>query len=157
MPIYLGGPHRKNLNICLIFEPFQESTTVTDTLCCEHEGADKRHFYHINHAIEVEKYDRVTVASPDTDVFLCLVHHFSRWINQIWKLCGQDHSKRYIAIHDIVKSIPQELSDVLPAVYSSTGCDTTSNVLAKYTAIKNATKDYYHPLAKFGKSDLNVT
>ena len=38
---------------------------------------------------------RVIVASPDTDMFVCLVHqlhHFNRWIysglNEIWMLCG---------------------------------------------------------------------
>ena len=59
------------------------------------------------------------VASPDTDVLVCLVHHFNRWIflglNQMWMFCEQGHTKRYIAIHGIVKSIPQELSDVLPS------------------------------------------
>ena len=53
------------------------------------------------------------IASPDTDVFVCLVHHFNRWIysglNEIRALCGQGHTKRYVAVHNIVKSIPREL------------------------------------------------
>ena len=69
-------------------------------------------------------------------------------------LCGQGHTKRYVAIHDIVKSIPQELSDVLPAIHSLTGCDTTSKNPTKYNAINTATKDYYHLLTEFGKSDM---
>ena len=61
-------------------------------------------------------------------------------------LCGQDLTKWYVAVRGIVKSIPQELSDVLPAVHSLTGCDTTSKVFKKYNAIKTVIKDYYHLL-----------
>ena len=79
------------------------------------------------------------IASPDTDVFVCLVHHFNRWIysglNEIRALCGQGHTKRYVAVHNIVKSIPQELWNVLPGVYSLTGCHTTSKISTKYNAI----------------------
>ena len=42
--------------------------------------------------------------------------------------CGQGHTKRYVDAHGIVKSIPQKLSDVLPAVHSLTGCNTTSKI-----------------------------
>ena len=70
-------------------------------------------------------------------------------------LCGQGHTKRYVAVHAIVKSIPQELQDVLPAVHSLTGCDTTSKISTKYNAIKTVTKDYYHLLSEFGKSGMD--
>ena len=69
-------------------------------------------------------------------------------------LCGQGHTKRYVAVHDIVKSIPQELLDALPAVHSLTGCDTTSKISTKCNAIKTVTKDYYHLLTEFLKSDI---
>ena len=99
------------------------------------------------------------VASPDTDVLVCLVNHFNRWIysglNETRMLCGQGYAKRYVAVHDIVMSIPQELSDVLPAVHSLTGCNTTSKISSKNNAIKTVTKDYYHPLTEFGKSDMD--
>ena len=54
-------------------------------------------------------------------------------------LCGQDHMKRYVTVHDIIKSIPQELPDILPDVHSLTGCDTTSKISTKYNAIKTVT------------------
>jgi len=140
-------------------EPYQDSTTPIESLNCEHEEADDRLLYHINHTIKVENYDRVLVASTDTDVFVCLVHHFNRWIylglNEIWMIGGQGHTKRYIAIYDIVEPIPQELSDVLPAVHSLTGCDTTSKISTKYTAINTVSREYYHLLTEFGKSEMN--
>ena len=55
----------------------------------------------------------------------------------------------------IVKSIPQKLSDVLPAVHSLTGCNTTSKISPKYNAIKTVTQDYYHLLTEFGKSEMD--
>ena len=57
--------------------------------------------------------------------------------------------------HDIVKSIPQELSDVIPAVHSLISCDTTSKISARYSAIKTVTKDYCHLHTKFGKSGMD--
>ena len=79
VPVYLGGAHEVNLNICRKFEPCQDSTTI-ESLYCEHEEADYRFLYHINHAIKEDHHGRVMVASPDTDVLVCLVHHFNRWI-----------------------------------------------------------------------------
>lgn len=76
MSVYLGGSQKEN--ICLKFELCQESTTVIEALYCEHEEAADIFLYHINHAIKVEKYDRVFVASPDTVVLVCLARHFNR-------------------------------------------------------------------------------
>ena len=79
VPVYLGGAHEGNLNTCIKFEPCQDSTTV-ELLYCEHEEADDRLVYHINHAIKEDHHDREIVASSDTEVFVCLVHHFNLWI-----------------------------------------------------------------------------
>ena len=75
--VYLGGAHKANLNTCIKFEPSQDSATV-ESLYSEHEEADDRLLYHINHAIKEDHHNRVIVAPPDTDVFVCLVHHFNR-------------------------------------------------------------------------------
>ena len=39
-------------------------------LICEHEEADDRIMYHINHAVTVQNYEKVIVASTDTDIFM---------------------------------------------------------------------------------------
>ena len=70
-------------------------------------------------------------------------------------LCGQGYMKGYVPVHDIVKSILQELSDVLQAVHTLAGCDTTSKISTEYNVIKTVNKDYYHLLTKFGKSDMD--
>ena len=49
-------------------------------LYSEHEEADNRLLYKINHSIKVEKYARVIVVTPHADVFVSLKHHFNRWI-----------------------------------------------------------------------------
>lgn len=55
-------------------------------------------FYLIIHAKNVETYNTVTVASHDTGVFVCLVHHFNpliySGINQIWMFIGQGYTKQ---------------------------------------------------------------
>ena len=41
-----------------------------------HEESDDSIMYHINHAVCVNKFLRVIVASADADVFICLMYHF---------------------------------------------------------------------------------
>ena len=78
VPVYLGGAHEGNLNLntCIKFEPCQDCTTFY-SLYCEHEETDNRLLYYINHAINEDHHERVIVASPDTDMFVCLVHHIT--------------------------------------------------------------------------------
>ena len=71
------------------------------------------------------------------------------WIKRNMHDLWTRSKKRYVAIHDNVKSIPQDLSDILPAVHSLTGSDATSKISTKYNAIKTINKDYYHLLTEF--------
>ena len=55
--------------------------------------ADDCMLVHVNHAVKVKKFQKVTVASLDTDVFVNLVYHFTRWIyadmEQFWIISGK--------------------------------------------------------------------
>ena len=97
IPIYLGGSHEDDLYKCLRIG----SQTVVDvpTLHCQHKEAEDRMLLHINHATCTEIFKRVKVASPDTDVLVCLLYHFSEtWkfsgLEELWVLCGQVNTKR---------------------------------------------------------------
>ena len=36
--------------------------------------------FHVNHAVTAENFRRIIVSSADTDVFVCLMYHFSGWM-----------------------------------------------------------------------------
>ena len=76
-PVYLGGSHENDLSACL---------KVTDgrgnyvcLLKCDHKEADDRIMLHVNHAVIVDQFRKIIIASADTDVFICLMYHFRRW------------------------------------------------------------------------------
>ena len=83
-------------------------------LNCEYEEGDGRIMYHINHA--------VTAASTDTDIFICLIYHFTRWnflnLQEIWMLCGQDSTKMAVPIHEIATILSNTVTDILLQVHA---------------------------------------
>ena len=75
-PVYLGGSHPEDITKCVkVCDGISEDIRL---LKCDHEEADDRIMYHINHA--------------DTDIFICLIYHFTRCnflnLQEIWMLCG---------------------------------------------------------------------
>ena len=81
-PVYLGGSHPEDITKCVkVCDGISEDIRL---LKCDHEEADDRIMYHINHA--------------DIDIFICLIYHFTRCnflnLQEIWMLCGQGSTKR---------------------------------------------------------------
>ena len=79
-----------------------------------------------------------SIKSKDTDVFICLIDHFSRWIHfgmqELWVLKGQGTSKGPVPVHDLLDKMDSSVIDILPAVHALSGCDTTSKVDTKKTS-----------------------
>ena len=70
-------------------------------LMCTHEEADDRIYFHANHAITNKSFERVIVATEDTDVFSSLLHHFPLWshfgLQEIWMICGtRENPEQYL-------------------------------------------------------------
>ena len=128
-------------------------------LKCNHEEADDKIMFHIYHAVTVENFRRMIVASADTDVFVCLMYHFSRWmyfnLTEIWVLGGQGATSRAIPVHDLAERIGQSVRDILPAVHALTACDTTSKVGTKEAALKASEHTGSELLSSFGKEPLS--
>ena len=114
--------------------------------------------FHVNHAVTVENFRRIIVASAATDVFVCLMYHFSRWmyfdLTEIWVLGGQGATSRAIPVHDLAERIGQNVRDILPAVHALTGCDTTSKVETKKSALKAVECRGSELLSSFEKEPL---
>ena len=156
-PVYLGGSHLNELTHCM--KLFDKEKSWERLPQCEHEEADDRMMFHVDHGIRVDKFQNVVVASSDTDVFICLVYHFSRWIyfalEELWVVSGKSNARVVTPIHKIVDNMTSNVVDGLPAVHALTGCDTTSNVGTKLSALNAATKYGYDLLYSFGKSVIN--
>ena len=69
--------------------------------------------HHVNHAVTIDNFTRVVVASADTDVLVYLMYHFNEWkqfnLNELVVLGSQSATKRAIPIHDLVAAIDQQL------------------------------------------------
>ena len=76
-PVYIGGSHLNNLSACLRLSGGGES--YVRLLKCDHEEADDRIMFHISHAVVIDQFHKVIVASADTDVFICFMYHFRHW------------------------------------------------------------------------------
>ena len=72
-PLFSSGPHKKSDMMCVSF--VNGLVSVERLQKCTHEEADDQIFFHASHAIKVENYGSVIMASPDTDTFVSLLHH----------------------------------------------------------------------------------
>ena len=90
-----------------------------------HEEADTRL---VLHAIDASKNDfkRIIVQCRDTDVLVLLTYH--QTTEEVWMAVGTAKKPRYIPVHDIRTSLPNNIIKNLPAYHAITGCDTTSQL-----------------------------
>ena len=139
-PLFLGGSNVDDLTTCLkLHNGIVQSLRLSK---CNHEEADDRIMYHVNHTVAIDNFTRMIVASANTDVLVCLVYHFSRWkqfnLKELWVLGSQGATRRAVPVHNLVAAMDPRVVDVLPAVHSLSGCDTTSKVSTKKSALKVA-------------------
>ena len=97
----------------------------------------------------------LAVASPDTDAFVCVIHHFNQLmffdLNEFWFISGQSDSTTAVPIQSLVDHINADVVDILPSVHALTECDTTSKVGTKPAALKTANKCGYELLLFFAR------
>ena len=115
-----------------------------------HEEADDRIMFHLNDIVKISKFCSIVIASPDTDIFVCSLHHFSQLVyfglNELWFLSGQSNPLKIVPIHDLVEKLSADIIDILPAVHALTGCDTTNKIGMKETALITANASGYKHL-----------
>ena len=109
-----------NLLTCLRVSEGHES--YVRLLKCDHEAADDRIMCHINHAVIIDQFQKVIVASADTDVFIFLMHHFRHSsmheLEELWVIKGQGNSFRAALVHNLVRLKKSDVVNVLPAVHA---------------------------------------
>ena len=104
-----------------------------------HEEADLRIPIHVLDCLKAG-YTTVLVSSNDTDVTVILLYHMATFnqygIKELWTRAGTGQSARYLPLHIIYQRIGPDLASVLPALHCLTGCDVTSKIGTKKSALK---------------------
>ena len=156
-PLYLGGAHPDYITSCV--KIIDDTVRQDRLLKCHHEEADDCIFFHVSHGIIVYKYKKVVITWPDTDVFISALYHFNRWIFfgliELWVVSGKSNSKLAVPLHRIIESIDSNVVDILPAAHALPGCDTSSKVGTKLSALQIALKQGYDLLFDFGRTELS--
>ena len=103
----------------------------------------------------------MTLASGDTDVFVCLMYHLVvNWshlgLDELWLIRNSGLKHSILPMKKICQTLGENLIKCLPALHALTGCDTTSKIatkLAALTAIRNPKKP--PTCRKFQQSTVN--
>lgn len=102
------------------------------------EEADSRI---VPHAMHVITYfiQRIIVVSADTDVFILLLFYLNEFktnnLEGLWVKAEVGDTTRFISIHILAKKMGYGLCRVLPAIHTLTGCDYTSKIGTKHSAL----------------------
>ena len=106
------------------------------------EESDTRIILHAKEAANHE-VQRLVVCSPNTDVFMLLLHHYpSLGVREIFFCTGREgkHTslRRFIPIHQLYSLFSAKQHSILLPIYCITGCDTVSSFYGhgKWAAFK---------------------
>ena len=78
VPVYPGGANKEDITSCI--QVWRGETIRVPSLKNDHEEADDGIFYRLNHSIKDDGFEKVVIASTDTDVFICAMYHYNRWV-----------------------------------------------------------------------------
>ena len=115
-------------------------------LNCKHEEADDRMMFHVQDILSRRSGPTsMTLSSGDTDVFVCLLYHFTvNWtdlgLQELWLIHNSGMRRVILPLHDICSALGNDLIKCLPAVHALTGCDTTSKIATKSAALNAVQK-----------------
>ena len=78
--------------------------------------------FHLRHGVKVCKFKSIIIASPDTDVFVCSIHHHGKLmyfgLEELWFITGLSTSKTFVPIHEVVDILESDVIEILPAVHA---------------------------------------
>ena len=93
---------------------------------CTHEEANTRMLLHMEDAVK-QGYTKVSVRTVDTDVVVLAVTAAQRLnIDELWVAFATGRSFRFLAAHEIAKTLGPNKCRALPFFHAFTGCDTVS-------------------------------
>ena len=122
-PLFLGGGNKDDITSCVMIA--NGKVSFQPLLKCDHEEVDSRLLFHANHALKVNSYRKLIIASLDRYVLVNVIHHFSCWIfsdlKELWVLSPNKASqKEVIPVNKLVQEIDGDVVNVLPALHALT-------------------------------------
>ena len=125
VPIYLGGAGEENVTACIEVCSNNPSDDVDSLRNTHEEDDDDCMMFHVHQSVTSEKFERVIISSGDTDVFVCSIYHFNRWIyrglKEMWIVSGKSGSATVFPIHQLAEQLGLNVADILPAIPALTG------------------------------------
>lgn len=116
-------------------------------------------FGHIFHAVRIQSA-HVIILSVDTDVFILAIYYWKELANigclGLW-FDGSYKKKHLLGCHLAAESLGESICNILPALHSVSGCDTTSRLGSKKQFLKAESEDFVQTaLVSLGNLDLNA-
>ena len=123
IPVFLGGANTENITSCIQIS--DGKVIAVPSLRNDHKEADDRMMYHLNQSTKDEGFEKVIIASTDTDVFMCVVYHFNLWIysglKEMWVISGRRGATTAFPIHQLTEKLEPSVVDILSAVHALAG------------------------------------
>ena len=124
-------------------------------LACDHEEADTRMLLHASHAT---RYNNVLVRSPDTDVFVLLLHFSFTIPCKLYFLTGVKDRARILDIAYIAQELGEEKCRALIGLHAFTGKAhiilKVYHVIFYLTFSKKPIRNFCHPTWEVGGKNL---
>ena len=122
----------------------------------DHEEADTLLVLHCWDIARHDPFTECTVYSPDTDVFLLLVHHFESLPQSLIFRTGRGKDLRDISIRSCYEAIGPKHARALLGLHTLTGCDQTGRFSSKsksfwWKQFLEADTDSLNALSELGK------
>ena len=94
---------------------------------CTHEEAETRIILHLEDAVK-DGNDKLSICTVDTDVVVLAVMAAQRLdVSELWIAFGTGKHFRFLAAHEMARSLGPDHCIALPMFHSFTGCDTVSS------------------------------
>ncbi|KAK3742384.1 hypothetical protein QZH41_002604 [Actinostola sp. cb2023] len=125
--------------------------SISSLAPCKHEEADTRMLLHAADAVQ-SGHNKILLRTVDTDVLVLAVACVQKIqlrqdsddaCIELWVAFGAGTHLRYIAAHEISRSLNPEVSIALPVFHAFTGCDTVSCFAGRGKKTALATWDSY--------------
>ena len=126
-------------------------------LCSDQEEADTRIILHLLHiAKETQEDVPIVVRSPDTDVFVLLVHFSHRIKQKVLFDTGVGNIRHLTEVQKVSASLGEDMCAALPALRAFSGSDSTSAFVGKGKQIPLKTlkeqSDFFEVFTALGRS-----
>lgn len=116
-------------------------------------------FCHIFHAIKIQAA-HIIIISADTDVFIVGIYYWNmlKRLGCLGLWFDGSYKKKIISgCHLAAQSLGENICEILLALHALTGCDSTSRLGSKKSALKAASLDFVQKaLRHLGNPYLNV-